>query len=82
MNINPRIPLTTAYVCTVIFTARTGKIGGAHVYFKICWEDIITAGMADSFCDRPGSVDDSTELHSAKIEMQPVPSHDNSMQSL
>ena len=25
---------------------RTGKIGGTHVYFKTCWEDIITAGMA------------------------------------
>lgn len=25
------------------------KIGGAHVYFKTCWEDIITAGMADPF---------------------------------
>ena len=32
---------------------RTGKIGGTHVYFKTCWEDIITAGMADPFCDRP-----------------------------
>ena len=25
---------------------RTGKIGGTHVYFKTCWEDIITASMA------------------------------------
>ena len=41
---------------------RTGKIGGTHVYFKTCWEDIITAGMADPFCDRPGSKDDSTDL--------------------
>lgn len=41
---------------------RTGKIGGTHVYFKTCWEDIITAGMADPFCDRPGSEDDSTDL--------------------
>ena len=42
--------------------ARTGKIGGAHVYFKTCREDIITAGMDDTFCDRPGSEDDSTDL--------------------
>ena len=42
--------------------ARTGKIGGAHVYFKTCWEDIITAGMADPFCDRLGSKNDSTDL--------------------
>ena len=24
---------------------RIGKIGGTHVYFKTCWEDIITAAM-------------------------------------
>ena len=41
---------------------RIGKIGGTHVYFKTCWEDIITAAMADPFCDRLGSVDDSTDL--------------------
>ena len=41
---------------------RTGKIGGTHVYFKTCWEDIITAGMADPFCDRLGSKNDSTDL--------------------
>ena len=32
------------------------------MYFKTCWENIITAGMADPFCDRPGSEDDSTDL--------------------
>ena len=42
---------------------RTGKIGGTHVYFKTCWEDIITAGMADPFCDRLGSKNDSTDLY-------------------
>ena len=41
---------------------RTGKIGGTHVYFKTCWEDIITAGMADPFCDRPGSENVSIDL--------------------
>ena len=41
---------------------RIGKIGGTHVYFKTCWEDIITAAMADPFCDRLGSEDDSTDL--------------------
>ena len=46
----------------MICLATPGKIGGAHVYFKTCWEDIITAGMADPFCDRPGSEDDSTDL--------------------
>ena len=41
---------------------RIGKIGGTHVYFKTCWEDIITTAMADPFCDRLGSEDDSTDL--------------------
>ena len=40
---------------------RIGKIGGTHVYFKTCWEDIITAAMADPVCDRLGSEDDSTD---------------------
>ena len=32
------------------------------IYSKTCWEDIITAGMADPFCDRLGSKNDSTDL--------------------
>ena len=36
----------------------------AYIYFSI--EDIITAGMADPFCDRPGSEDDSTDLCGCK----------------
>ena len=37
------------YQAEVNHDMRAGNIGGAHVYFKICWEDIITAGMADPF---------------------------------
>ena len=32
------------------------------MFIKTCWEDIITAGMADPFCDRLGSKNDSTDL--------------------